>query len=121
MYPTLKFANPVFRQGLQQTIRIIPKHEPQPHRGDVFTIQNKTGRYLGAGFVVMVEEYALKDLPDNIIGMSHDPRTQKVGVLVCDLMKYYDNIDGKTVVTVIWFELLSRGELGAMMEHEKKR
>ena len=112
MYPNLKFAKPIFRKGMQQTIRIMSKIERTPRNGDIFTILDTENNNLGCGFILMVEEYSLKDLPLNVVGMSHDPRTQIYENLVKDIMKYYNVVEENTEVTVIWFRILPIGKLG---------
>lgn len=108
-WPNLKFENPIFREGMQQTIRVM-EHKPA---GRFFNILNKEGKKIGQGSVYLVEQYPLRKLPFNIIGMSHDPKCQTNIALSQALYKYYPDITLDTVVTVIWFHVLPFGKIGA--------
>lgn len=100
----LKFQNPVFRRGMQQTIRL----GENAVRGRFFGILDKEGKELGEGLVYSKESYKIKDLPENIISMSHDPECQTRDGLAGCLQEFYPDSTVNSIVTVIWFKFIPR-------------
>jgi hypothetical protein len=100
----LKFENPVFREGMQQTIRKGEK----PVRGWVFNIMDKEGKRLGQGSVYLTEHYRFRDLPDNVVAMSHDPQCRTKNQLYIALQQYYPGFTREDIVTVVWFKYIPK-------------
>lgn len=96
----MKFENPVFREGIQQTIRL---DKPV---GRFFDVLDKEGKELGQGMVYSKEYHQFKDLPDNVVSMSHDPHCRTKNQLWVALQGYYPGFTRETIVTVIWFKYI---------------
>lgn len=97
----MKFDKPVFKEGMQQTIRLGRKEVPDR----IFSIENVNGKKIGEGILFKKEYWLFKDLPDRIIRMSHDPNCRTREGLYTALKRYYPGFTVDSVVTVVWFEV----------------
>jgi hypothetical protein len=111
-----KFQNPVFREGMQQTIRILDKPLLR-----FFDVLDKKGNNLGQGMIYSKESYKIKDLPENVISMSHDPECQTRDGLAGCLQEFYPDSTVNSIVTVIWFKFIpKKRRIGCCQFEDKK-
>lgn len=101
----LLFANPVFHKGENVTVRKGPKHFQRLDMGDTVRLVNaETGEVEGTGEVTQLYLSALRNIPDHLLPLEHDPACRTAEGLLEVLRGVYEEVDEGTTVTTIIFD-----------------
>lgn len=97
------FQNPVFREGLMQTIRRGDKRK-KFDKGYMEAVDGR-GNTQGTIDILTSELWRFIDIPYEVIGMSHDPDCQMYDQIVDAMTYFYQDFETSDLVTVVWFYL----------------
>jgi hypothetical protein len=102
------FGNPVFRKGLNFTVRDGIKHAHLGDKiGDVIGLADVQKNLVGSGVLVNVTVCSLIEIPDFVLKNEHDPDCTKPIGLMHVLQTVYDRrFLPNDVVTCLGFNLL---------------
>jgi hypothetical protein len=108
--PWLLFKNPVFDPGVNVTVRLGTKWFNRIGPEQIVEVRryNSDGiaDYLFDGFIVDVIKSKICDIDEDILAQEHDPGCRTIRGLVEELKRVYpkEQINGRTTVTIIFFE-----------------
>lgn len=97
----IKFQNPVFREGLMQTIRKGDKRTSEGY----MTLTNGDDKKVGVGYVYMSYMWKFDHIPIEEIRLSHDPNCQTREGLLKAMKTFYLGFKESDWVTIIFFTI----------------
>lgn len=101
----LLFQIPVFRPGINVTVRNGPKWAFLVAPGDKVIIKDTQNKVQLSGLIVMVKTLKFDDIPEVWLRYEHDPSCQTLDGLQKAMHNAYGDVFGPDV-TVIFFEVI---------------
>lgn len=101
----MAFADPYFRSGIQNTVRVGTKWFENIAVGDCFKAHEPDSEKDIATFkVVGLMKCLVEEIPNGILEFNHDRRCNRLSGLVKILNECYSNVNLKTEVTIVFFQ-----------------
>lgn len=100
---TMKFENPLFYPGIQNTIRVGTKWFERISIGDMFKAQTLNDTDIAIFEVVGMMRCHLHEIPNLMLELNHDCACHSLAGLLKTLKGCYSDISLKSEVTIIIF------------------
>lgn len=98
----LKFASPIFNDGLNLTVRRGSKWHG--HQGEMVEVVGLDGEVYGQTQVRSSQLRRFADILQRDLDYEHDPLCRTYQGLLDDMRIVYDGFEEDEVVTLLWFE-----------------
>lgn len=103
----MAFADPFFRPGIQNTIRVGTKWLESIAVGEQFKAQDLQGNDIAIFEVVGLMKCLVEEIPNEILELNHGGRCNRLPGLLKILNECYTNVNLKTEVTVVLFRFVN--------------
>lgn len=100
---TMKFENPLFYPGIQNTIRVGTKWFESISIGDMFKAQTLNDTDIAIFEVVGLMRCRLDEIPNRMLELNHDGACHSQAGLLKTLKGCYSDVSLKSEVTIILF------------------